>query len=172
MQIILNQAEVSLAIQEYIFQRVDVGDGITISVDLKSTRGENGGVVATVDLIEVELPDGALEYEDTAPAVFTTETVAKPEKQQPKSKQVDQPKVETTPAPKEEVASSTTTDGAAVESQSVETVSAEPVVVEPEVAEVTTTTEEVEPVAPTESVAEKPATKSLFGGLKRPNNAA
>ena len=171
MQIILNQAEVSLAIQEYLFQRVDVGDGISISVDLKSTRGENGGVVATVDLIEVELPDGALEYEDAAPAVFTTETVAKPEKQQPKLNQAAQPKEEATPAPKEEVASTTTTVGAAVESPSAETVSAEPEVVEPEVAEVTAT-EEVEPVAPTESVAEKPATKSLFGGLKRPNNAA
>ena len=171
MQIILNQAEVTVAIQEYIFQRVEVGDGISISVDLKSTRGENGGVVATVDLIEVELPDAAVEYEDAAPAVFTIETVVKPEKQQPKLKQAVQPKVETTPAPKEEVASTTTTDGAAVESQSAETVSAEPEVVEPEVAEVTAT-EPVEPVAPVETTAEKPATKSLFGGLKRPNNAA
>ena len=169
MQIILNQAEVSLAIQEYIFQRVEVGDGISISVDLKSTRGENGGVVATVDLIEVELPVAAVEYEDVAPAVFTTES--KLEKHQPKLKQTVQPKEETTSAPKEEVASTTTTDGAAVESQSAETVSAEPEVVDPEVTEVTVT-DPVEPVAPVEIPAEKPATKSLFGGLKRPNNAA
>lgn len=168
MQIILNHAEVSLAIQEYIFQRVEVGDGISISVDLKSTRGENGGVVATVDLVE-QINEGVPSlYEDVAPAVFTTES--KPEKQQPK-KQVAQPKVEAAPAPKEEVASTTTTDGAAVEPQSAETVSAEPEVVEPEVAEVTAT-EAVEPAAPVETPAEKPATKSLFGGLKRPNNAA
>ena len=169
MQIILNQAEISLAIQEYIFQRVEVNNGISISVDLKSTRGENGGVVATVDLVE-QINEGVPSlYEDVAPAVFTTES--NPEKQQPKPKQVAQPKEESTPAPKEEAASTTSTDGAAVESPNAETVLAEPVVVEPEVAE-GTPTEQVEPTEPVETPAEKPATKSLFGGLKRPNNAA
>lgn len=55
MRITLVQAEIDLAIVNYINSQVNVKDGMTITVDLSATRGENG-FTATIDIVHANSP--------------------------------------------------------------------------------------------------------------------
>lgn len=65
MQIIIAQAEIEQAIINYIHSQINVKDGMSISVDLKATRGDQG-TTAIIDIVpttEVAAPTAVVEAE-------------------------------------------------------------------------------------------------------------
>lgn len=51
MQITLNQAEIELAIREFVNKRVAIAEDISVAIDLKATRGD-AGFTAHIDLTD------------------------------------------------------------------------------------------------------------------------
>ena len=157
MQIILNQAEIEQALRNYVYEIISVNAGMTVSVTIKATRGEEG-TTAVVDILpEIELV-----------ALEPTPAVEKPPRQGRQPRVKAEPVAEVVAATEVLVAEA----GVVVEPQANGTVVLAEAVVDPVVPD-----EEVEaPLAeptPDPVVADPaPVTKptSLFSGLKRPNN--
>lgn len=71
MQIIIVQAEIEAAIRAHIEQQVSIKEGMEITIDLRSTRGD-AGFTANIDIV----PNGSLTPKATAPAAAPTPTPA------------------------------------------------------------------------------------------------
>lgn len=99
MRITLIQAEIDLAIMNYINSQVNVKEGMTISVDLSATRGENG-FTATIDIISAKVPKlepvkkDISESKPEAPS--EVEKAVPPVKEEPKPLNLVQPVTEAT----------------------------------------------------------------------------
>lgn len=143
MQITLNQVEIEEAITNYVNDLVSVNEGMTITVTIKATRGEEG-TTALIDIIpEVAEPE-EVEPEVAEPVKAAARPARKPAVKQAAAPAKEESVAETQPEPEPEPV---TEEEAA-----------------PDAAEV--------PVADDEQ-AEVPAVaapKSLFANLRKPNN--
>ena len=142
MRITLVQAEIDQAIVNYINSQVNVKDGMSITVDLSATRGENG-FTATIDIVHANSPRITRDL----PTKVILATVAEPTKETVKPVELAAP----TPL----VAHPQTTTTPAMEEEK-RTTQEQPVVA----------TAQVNPLAA--PVAERP--RSLFAGLQKPTN--
>lgn len=166
MKITIDQAEIETAIKAHIASQVSVKEGMTISVDLRATRGETGmqanitiapeGEVVTkaigpVAARQTPAPTVAIVRRAPLTAVPTTQPAKAPE---PVAQAVEVEAVEVT----EEMQAALVHDEEAGEGADAKAMA------EAEAAEA----EEEQPVAAA-PVAAGP-TKSLFGGLRKPVN--
>lgn len=143
MRITLVQAEIDQAIVNYINSQVNVKDGMSITVDLSATRGENG-FTATIDIVHANSP----RITRDVPAKTIPVTVVEPTKETVKPVEL------ATPTPLVAYPQTTTTTPTVEEEK--QTTQEQPVAA----------ATQVNPLAT--PVAERP--RSLFAGLQKPTN--
>lgn len=71
MQIIIVQAEIEAAIRAHIEQQVSIKEGMEITIDLRSTRGD-AGFTANIDIVPASTPAGVKRTEPTGPGTVLT----------------------------------------------------------------------------------------------------
>ena len=161
MQIILVQAEVEQAIQNYINDRVRVPEGTEIIIDLAATRGPEG-FKATVDLVPADQADAhkAAAQEAQFVSVATANKTLNIKGAVEKAKSTPKAdKVETVPTPSPVTQAPANEAGTKEESPMlVETVNA------------SSDEQDINPDAPDEDVKPVPP-RSLFANLKKPVNS-
>ena len=143
MQITIAQAEIELAITDFITSQINIREGMRIDVDISATRGVNG-FTAIIDIVSNKTPrkqkDGTVVVpQQDAVTSEPVNTGSIPEKGDPKPALIDRP---------------------APVSIAVEPAKEEPV----KAPELTAT--------PAVTVAPAQSSRSLFAGLQKPTNAA
>ena len=172
MQLILTQSDIETALINYVNELVNIKDGMSITVDLKATRGADGAT-AIIDISPAKT--GSAKAEPVVkPAVVTNSKPA-----QAKAETKAEPKAEVKADPKPEVEPETSTDpvvdpsNTVAETQGQESQSG----AGEDAAADSNAAEESAQVADEAGEAEAPATetqgskpKSLFEGLRKPKN--
>lgn len=168
MQIIIVQAEIEQAITAHILSQVQVREGMRIDIDLSATRGPEG-FRATINIVPKD-SDRQTGEPEREPVREPAPEPEEPSKAPAPAKVTRQPRVvkAAEPAPK---AVETVEEPAAELAEA-----ARPEAEAPVEAEATTTGEEgqggtTSTSSTTEAAPATGAGKSLFGGLKRPENA-
>lgn len=151
MQLILNQAEIELAIREFVDKRVAISEDVNIQIDLKATRGD-AGFTANIDLVD-SAPNGTSAAEVRPLSIVEKARAAR---------------VTTTPkpaaAPATQEAAQETVEGTPVDPATEVAVEAsEPSTLTEEVAAAEAETKQDDAPVP-----EKP--RSLFANLQKPRN--
>ena len=164
MRIILVQAEIELALRNYVFSQINVAEGQDITIDFKNTRGEDGAT-ADINITTAQATGGRT----AAPLVQTKTSAPKP------STASAAPAVEATvdtttqeeKAPAQPASTSSEPEGENQKEEALPEEAAE------EAAEETFEENQGETEAVTKPVGEDAPTppKSLFANLAKPVNA-
>jgi len=163
MQLILTQSDIETALINYVNELVNIKDGMSISVDLKATRGADGAT-AIIDISPAKAVTATAKAEPVKPTVLTNKPTvqAKPEvKADPKVEPKVDPKPEVVDEPETgsaaEVAADANADAQAIEGQAT--------VVDNDELEA-----KADPVVETPAADAAAKPKSLFEGLRKPKN--
>lgn len=160
MQIIIVQAEIEAAIRAHIEQQVSIKEGMEITIDLRSTRGD-AGFTANIDIVPAA--PGKVKAVAQAPAPVPTPPAAVATKKEPEAAKGN---TELNQGKEQLPASEGSTAGAAADSDGTAQTAGEDVGAEPLPEEGAAPAGE----QPAETAAEAPKTRTLFTNLKRVNN--
>ena len=165
MKIQLVQSEIEQAISNYIRETITVNEGMSITMELRATRGAEG-FQADIDISRTADAPVAVAKPVQAAPVARTATKAVTVGQPPAAATPAPAKQPTAaPQPEPEVTASTEDAGAVAEPEE-----------QVEDAQEAVTAADPEPTTGSEPAAEAPVEaaprRSLFAGLKKPNNAA